>query len=267
MSNIALEIGFLPSPDTVLLLKLGASPISAPQGIEGDRAALWNIIATYSLDPALVGNPQAVLSKMPEWPQGFSIAFSVSGDELPSVLHTTLAVAHYFGFSQPLRDMDPQDPMTQEIPDLNTFLYAPPPSAGEQPPGTPVGQEGTQLRQPAVSPHYNGLWFLNEVLTVMEAGEAAIQEAAAVREPQAVPQPPTLPEIISPPPAQAPAPVVAQPIVLELQPGAVAPIEVMAIPQVEAAPEGKANGAAKKAATKKAPAKKRSRSKTKTASA
>jgi len=256
MSNIALELGSLPSPDTVLLLKLGASPISAPQGIEGERAALWNIIATYSLDPALVGNPQAVLSKMPEWPQGFSIAFSVSGDELPSVIHTTLAVARYFGFSQPLRDMDPQDPMTQEIPDLNAFLYAPPPSAGEQPEGTPQGQEGTQLRQPAVSPHYNSLWFLSEVLSVMEAGKAALQERAAG----------TLPEIISPSPAQAPAPVVAQPIVLELQPGAVAPIEVMAIPQVEASPEGKANGAAKRA-SKKAPAKKSSRSKTKTASA
>ena len=247
MSNIAVELGYLPSPDTVLLLKLAASPISAPEGVQTDKAALWNIIATYSLDPSLVGHPQAVLSKMGEWPQGFAIAFSVSGDELPSVVHTALALSRHFGFQQPLRDMDPQDPMTQEIPDLNDFLYAPPPSAGQQPEGTPQGQEGTQLRQPAVSPHYHAGWFLGEVIKVMEAGQEALRS-----------HPDT--------PAQAPAPVEAAPVAIALQPGAVAPIEVTAIPQVEAAPESKPNGAAKKTKAK-APAKKRSRAKAKTASA
>jgi hypothetical protein len=227
MSNITLELGHIPSLQTALLLKLTASPIAPPPGIQGSQAALWNLTGTYSLDLRTATDPKAVLQQMEGWPEGFGIAFSVSGDELPSVIHTALALARYFGFPQPLRDMDPRDPLSKEIPDLNEFLYAPPPSAGAQPEGTPQGQEGTHLRQPAMSSYYTPGWFFGEVLQIIEESQEAVQAAMAVEQ-APLPSPPLAPpvEVVAAPPAPPVAVVAPEPVVLDLHPGALSPLTV-----------------------------------------
>ena len=165
MSNICIELGRIPPVGTPVFIKLGVAPIQPPPEREGTATALWNITAAYPVDP------QAALAT---FPQGFAVAFAVSADELPSAVHGSVALSAHFRLA-PQRILAPDDPLTQQIPDLNIFL------AGDQ---QVPGQQGTGLRQPAVSQVHTMPWFAGEILRLAgaypEAPEAPPVEALTV---------------------------------------------------------------------------------------
>lgn len=198
MSNLCIELGRIPPVGTPLLLKVGAARIDAPQGSSGTNGALWNIVATFPSNPQM--GPEEFGRALRQYPQGFAVAFSVSGDELPSVVHGTIAMSHYFGFPAPQRILQPGDPLNEQIPDLNAFL------GGEG----PHAQVGTNLRQPAVSQEHTLPWFLTQVLKLggLEVTAPQLEEA-----------PPAEPVVVAPPITAVTPP-------LALQPGALEPLEV-----------------------------------------
>ena len=132
MSNICIELGRIPPVGTPVFIKLAVAGIHPPEGREGTPTAMWNITAAYAVAPD---------ADLATFPQGFAIAFSVSADELPSAVHGSVALSSYFRLT-PQRILAPEDPLTQQIPDLNLFLMG----DAEVP-----GQDGTGIRQPAVS--------------------------------------------------------------------------------------------------------------------
>ena len=150
MSNICIELGRVPPVGTPLFIKLGVVSIQPPAAREGAAAAMWNITAAYAT---------AADANLQTFPQGFAVAYSVSADELPSAVHGAVALSTHFNLS-PQRIMAADDPLTAKIPNLNAFLV------GDQ---QVPGQEGTGLRQPAVSSHHTMPWFATEILKIADA--------------------------------------------------------------------------------------------------
>ena len=150
MSNICIELGRVPPVGTPLFIKLGVVSIQPPAERQGTPAAMWNITAAYATAPN---------ASLQTFPQGFAVAYSVSADELPSAVHGAVALGTHFNLN-PQRIMAADDLLTAQIPDLNAFLV------GDQ---QVPGQEGTGLRQPAVSSHHTMPWFVTEILKIADA--------------------------------------------------------------------------------------------------
>jgi hypothetical protein len=272
MSNIITELGEQPPAGTILLLQLGTLMIRGP---EGKDTALWNVTSWYSEVPQEQRNPQALQAAIDaRFPQGFRVAHSVSSDELSSATHTALALARYFRCPQTLRVMIEDDPLARRLPStqqdpsgLNHTLYAHPPSAyqADRPPadGTPLGQEGSGLRQTGANHSHPLGWFVEEILR-LTVGEPSLEPVES-HEP-VVMAPPAAPiEMLVPQQPNSVIPVPPTPVeedpVLHLMPGAVAPLHIV-VPTSPTAPvPAPAHKAApKKAAPKKAAPKKSAKS-------
>lgn len=157
MSNVCIELAPLPPAGTPFFFKLAAQEIAAPEGAGTEKMAMWNVIGCYPV-PINV-DPAQLPAMLAEFPKNFAIAFSVFGDELPSVVHTAMALATRFGFPQPHRIAKPGDPIDTSIPNLS--LFERPEQATQDP--TKV-QLGTGYRQPASSSLHNLPWFMEEVM-------------------------------------------------------------------------------------------------------
>ena len=197
MSNICIELGRIPPVGTPLFFKVGAMQIDPPEGREEMPTAMWNVTAGYPMD----ANAALVT-----FPQGFAIAFSVSADELPSAAHGAVALSRYFNLD-PQRILSSDDPLAEQIPDLNVFLMG-----DAQVPG----QQGTGLRQPAVSHQHTMPWFSREIVKM---SDLALEAPPA---PEA-PAPPAL--VVAPEEPEAPS----EP--LQLEPGALTPLTPIKVAQ------------------------------------
>ena len=273
MSNIITELGEQPPAGTILLLQLGSLMI---QGPEGKDTALWNVTSWYSEVPQEQRNPQALQAAIDaRFPQGFRVAHSVSSDELSSATHTALALARYFRCPQTLRVMIEDDPLARRLPStqqdpsgLNHTLYAHPPSAyqADRPPtrGTPLGQEGSGLRQTGANHSHPLGWFVEEIQR-LTAGEPS-PEPVESYEPVVMAPPEAPIEMLVPQEPQTAIPVPPMPVeedpVVHLMPGAITPLHIV-VPTPPSAPAHKAapkKAAPKKAAPKKAAPKKSAKS-------
>lgn len=195
MSNLCIELGRLPAPGTPLFFKVGAMEIAGPSERGDAPASCWTVSA---------GFPVTETADLRQFPEGFSIAFTVAADELPSAGHGALALSRYFGF-EPQRILSSDDPLATQVPNLDAFLFGRPPSAGTPQGNEAAGQEGTTLRQPAVSQVHTMPWFMTEILRA--SGLLPVEEA---------------PEEVMEEVEEVPVPTQAQTLVL--QPGALAPL-------------------------------------------
>ena len=180
MSNIFLELGSPPPLGTVIVFKLLADEIAPPEGIEGPAGGtvLWKLVASHLSQPGANTNSQLVTRVLDQWPDGFQFIFTIGGHELHSVLHTAMALCRYMGFDNPIRDMNPNDPLVAALPDLSTVLAAVPPPNGEAPgPDTSsIWSQQTGLRAPINQRGLPAPWFLSEMLGKMGAPVAAVPE-------------------------------------------------------------------------------------------
>jgi hypothetical protein len=162
------------------------------------EATIWNVTGWYSTAAAEQRDPQALQAALARFPQGFEVAYSTSSDDLASAAHSTLAMSLYFGCPDTLRVLLPGDPLETRLPDLNAVLQS------------QNGQQGTFLTQPAVVPTQTLGWFLQHIMQL--AGVAA----------------PPAPVVEVAPPVPAPVP---EPVGIQLSPGVVAPVELVAPPE------------------------------------